>query len=288
MGFEIKIGDVVVGDDHPPAIVAEVSANHNGDIGRAKAIISAAKDAGADLVKLQFYDPVRLAHARGGINYRLQSGPWSGRTLLDIYAEGHTPLEWAPELFDHASNVGITAFASVFDVDYIPLVNPFVPAFKVSSFEVRNIDLVSACANTGKPLILSTGMASMDDICDALDAVYEVSDYPATILHCVSDYPCPIDKANLSRMSDLIATFGSPVGFSDHTIGSIAAVAAVAKGAVIIEKHMTLSRADGGLDAEFSMEPDEFADLVANCRDAWMACRPVAQVQTYSELRATA
>lgn len=284
----MMIGHTPIGDGHPPVIVAELSANHNGSLDRAKAIIKEAALAGADMVKFQFYDPILLANSRGGINYRLQSGPWAGRTLLDIYAEGHTPLEWAPDLFHYAQACQITPFASVFDVDYVPLVDPFVPAWKIASFEIRNLELVRAVAKTGKPVIISTGMASMDEIADALDAVYEINDDTVALLHCVSDYPCPVDKANLARMVSIRNTLGGPVGFSDHTLGSIAAVCAVSLGAAIVEKHLTLARADGGLDAEFSMEPQEFAGLVASCRAAWAACRPVEQVETYSDLRATA
>lgn len=275
-----------IGTDCPPLYVAELSANHVGSLDTALRLIKAAKQAGADAVKFQFYDPIRLAHKRGGIDYVLRSGPWSGRTLLDIYTEGRTPFEWIPDLFACAHDQNIIAFASVFDVDHVPLLAPYVPAWKIASFEMRDHALVQACAATGKPLIVSTGMASLDEINDTLDAAYEVSDMEVALLHCVSDYPCPIDRANLARMCDLMATFGGVIGYSDHTLGNDAAVAAVALGAKIIEKHLTL---DGqGLDGAFSADQAEFAALVRRCRNAWAATRPVAQSEPYKELRTNA
>lgn len=286
--MNIEIDGRKIGTDCPPYIIAEMSGNHNGVLARAETIIMAAAKAGASSVKFQFYDPVRLAHRRGGADYVLRSGPWAGRTLIDIYGEGHTPFGWIPDLFACAAFHNITAFASVFDADHVPLLDPFVPAWKVSSFEMKDVDLVRAMARTGKPMILSTGMATLEEIADAIDEVYEINDYPVALLHCVSAYPCPINQANLARMADIIATFGSPVGFSDHTLGSDAAVAAVALGACIIEKHLTLDRKDGGLDSSFSAEPAEFKTLVERCHNAWEACRPVDDLAPYRELRTSA
>jgi sialic acid synthase SpsE len=269
-----------------PLLVCEMSANHNGSLARALEIIVTAKAVGADLCKIQVYDPAKLANARGGADKVLQSGPWAGRTLGSLYAEGAIDLAWLPHLFDKAADVGIPLFASVFDLDAIDLLEGFgCPAYKVSSFELRDAPLIRKAALTGKPLILSTGMATPHDISAALQAA-SGTDY--ALLHCVSAYPCPVEKANLWRISHMRRVYGCPIGWSDHTMGDVAALTATALGAAIIEKHLTLSRKDGGLDAAFSMEPDDFEDMAKRVKVAWAAYQETDAPTPYKDLRATA
>jgi sialic acid synthase SpsE len=266
----VRIGTREIGPGHQPYVIAEVSANHGGLISLAMQLIRMAKEAGADAVKLQLYDPLMLSFARGGPGKKLTSGPWAGRDLLSLYREGQTPKEWFPELFAHAKEHGIALFSSVFDedgVDFLETLN--CPAYKISSFELTNLPLIRKAASTGKPVILSTGMADWDDI-DA--AVVEA--YPCALLHCVSAYPCPPEQANLERIDELRHCNAETIGFSDHTLGAECAIAAVAIGATIIEKHITLDRNDGGLDASFSMEPAEFSAMVKSIRNVHAALQP--------------
>ena len=287
-----------IGADHPPFVVAEMSANHCGSLDRAIMLISAAAQAGAHAIKLQCYHPAALAIARGGMDKRLETGPWAGRTLFEIYDEGHTPREWFPALFEQAERAGITIFSSVFDedgVDFLASMN--VPAYKISSFDMKNIPLIIKAAGTDKPVILSTGMGKMDDVKAGLCATLKcdgaaIEVRQAALLHCVSAYPCAPEDANLKRIPELQAGRDSscvPVGFSDHTLGIECATGAVALGACIIEKHLTLARADGGLDAEFSAEPHELKALVASVTNVWKACRPPSgQAEIYKHLRVKA
>lgn len=259
-----------VGPGHPPYVIAELSGNHRGDPARALALIDAAKAAGADAVKLQTYTPDTITIDHGGPGFILEKGPWAGRRLHDLYAEASTPWEWHEALFARATEVGLTCFSSPFDptaVDFLDRLG--VPAYKVASFELVDTPLVSHIASKGKPVIMSTGMASPEEVAEALDAARGV---PVALLHCVSGYPSLPREANLPRLIDLHRRFGHVVGLSDHSAGSAVAVASVPLGAAIIEKHLTLARADGGPDAAFSMEPDEFAALVRDVRAAWEAC----------------
>ena len=299
----MKIGSREIGPGHPPWICAEVSGEHRGSIDNAIALIQAAKDAGADACKLQFFDPLRLAEARGGAYKMLDDGLWKGRTLLSLYRETCTPRLWFPTLFEFADHIGITLFSSVFDeegVDYLETLG--CPAYKVSSFSITDLALIRKAASTGKPLIISTGMASDAEIGAALEltAVEEPSWMlrklcDAAILHCVSAYPCPLEQARLSRVRQLISHLapcdGFTVGLSDHTdvrYGSMAAVVATALGASIIEKHITLDRNNGGPDAAFSLEPKEFAELVQDVKDAYASLgtgeRPKSE-DIYRDLR---
>lgn len=269
----MRIDNHDIGPGFAPYVIAELSANHNGMLGRALQLIREAKEAGADAVKIQLYDPMKLAVARGGPMKAIESGPWAGRTLLDIYEVGHTPREWFPAMFDYARKHGITLFSSVFDEDGVDfLVELDCPALKIASFELTNLPLIRKAASTGKPVILSAGMASIDEIHEATDVTgYRGAD--RAVLHCVSAYPCPPEQANLGRICELDEVF-EIVGFSDHTLGPECAIAAVALGASIIEKHITLDRNDGGLDASFSMEPKEFAEMVSAIRNVHAALQP--------------
>lgn len=223
-------------------------------------------------MKLQTYtaDTITLDH--DGPGFVIEGGLWNGRRLYDLYREAHTPWEWHPALFEHARKIGITCFSSPFDPSAVELLeNLGAPAYKIASFEVIDIPLIERAAATGKPLIISTGMANSEEIYDAVAAARRAGAGGVALLHCVSGYPTPASEANLLRIQALSRDFDCPIGLSDHSMGIEVAVAAVALGATIIEKHMTLARADGGPDAEFSLEPHEFAELVRGARNAFAA-----------------
>jgi N-acetylneuraminate synthase len=280
----IAIAGRPIGPDYPPYVIAEMSGNHNGDIGRAFALIEAAKAAGADAVKLQTYTADTITIDHDGPGFMIEGGLWHGRKLHELYGEAHTPWDWHPRLFDHARAVGIACFSSPFDptaVDFLESLG--APAYKVASFEIVDTPLVACMARTGKPLIISTGLASPEDITDAVAAARDAGARDIVLLHCTSGYPTPADQMHLRTMPDLAAAHGTLVGLSDHTMGTAVAVAAVALGACVIEKHFTLARADGGVDSAFSLEPDELARLVADCRDAWSALGSVHYEEVEAE-----
>lgn len=257
-----------------PYVVAELSANHNGDLGRALDIITAAAEAGADAIKFQCYDPSRLADARGGVEKILTDGPWSGMSLGELYYKAQTPPEWFPAMIRRAEELGIQWFSSVFDVSNLRMMMQLgCPAYKISSFDGRNKRLLDAVARQGKPMIVSCGMIDDADITGIIDRVHRQHGHAnqVALLHCVSAYPTRLRDANLTRIGRMRKRHGVPVGFSDHTLGTAASAAAVALGASIIEKHLTLSREDGGLDASFSLEPDEFSRLVEEVNGVYQA-----------------
>lgn len=264
-------------------MVAEMSANHLGSLARAHAIVEAAAQAGADAVKLQTFTPEQMVDA-GKV---IETGPWAGRLAIELYREAHTPRAWHQELFDHANQVGLVAFSSVFhpdDVDFLETIG--CPIYKIASFEMTDTDLIRYAASTGKPLIISTGMATEEEIGVAAAAADNSSDL--TLLKCTSAYPADASEANLLTMQTL--TYYPrcrATGLSDHTMGIGVAIAAVALGASVIEKHLTISRADGGPDAGFSMEPLEFAQLVTECRRAASAIGEVRYGPTATEAPST-
>jgi sialic acid synthase SpsE len=285
----VNIDGRSIGSGNAPWVCAEMSGEHQGEINNAFALIHAAKDAGADAVKAQLYHPIRLAEARGGVHKVLKDGLWKGWTLKHLYQMAHTPKTWFPDLFAYAKDIGITLFSSVFDeegVDYLESLG--CPAYKIASFELTDLVLIRKAASTGKPVILSTGMADGRDIWAALGECAVTS---AAILHCVSAYPCRIGDANIERIKDLQYHFGDDrvIGLSDHTLGSIAPVVATALGASIIEKHITLDRKNGGPDAPFSLEPHEFKQMVQDVKDAYASLgtgeRPASEI--YRDLRRT-
>jgi N-acetylneuraminate synthase len=252
-----------VGIGHPPFVIAELSANHNGDIERAFAIIQAAREAGADAVKLQTYTAESMTIDHDSDEFRIHGGLWDGRQLYELYQEAHTPWEWHARLFEHARKLGITIFSSVFDstaVDLLEVLN--APAYKIASFEAVDLPLIRYVANTGKPMIISTGMATVAEIDEAVSCARAAGCRELVLLKCTSNYPASPADSHLATIPVLRSLFECEVGLSDHTPGLGAAVASVALGATVIEKHLTLSRADGGVDAAFSLEPNEFAQLV--------------------------
>ncbi len=264
---EFAIDHRHIGRDQPPYVIAELSGNHNGDIERAFRLIEAAKKAGADAVKLQTYtaDTITLDH--DGPGFTIEGGLWDGRRLHELYEEAQTPWDWHPALFDHAKKVGIVCFSSPFDTTAIDLLQRLnAPAYKIASFELVDTPLISYAAKTGKPLVISTGMGDHTEIDDAVAAARTAGASAIALLHCVSAYPAPAAEANLARIPALAARYDCPIGLSDHTLGIEVAVGAVALGASIIEKHLTLKRADGGPDSAFSLEPDELEALVKGVR----------------------
>lgn len=266
---EVIVAGRPIGPGHPPFLIAEMSGNHGGDLGRALALVDAAKEAGADAVKLQTYTADTLTIDHDGPGFRLAGGLWAGRTLHDLYAEAHTPWAWHAALFERARALGLAIFSSPFDETAVELLEGLdAPAFKIASFEITDLPLIRRAARSGRPLIISTGLADLGEIGEAVAAAQPV---PVLLLHCVSGYPTPHEDANLRTIPHLAEAFGVPTGLSDHSEGIAVPVAAAALGAVAIEKHFTLSRADGGVDAAFSLEPAEFRAMADAVRAAWKA-----------------
>jgi len=272
MAASFSIDGRPIGPDHPPYIVAEMSGNHNGEIDRAIRLIDAAKQAGADAVKLQTYTADTITIDHDGPGFVLEGGLWDGRRLYELYQEAHTPWDWHPALFEHARQIGITIFSAPFDATAVDLLKSLdAPAYKIASPEIVDLALIETCAATGKPLIISTGMASFEEIETAAATARGAGATEILILHCVSSYPTPLEQAHLSTIGDLSRRLGAPVGLSDHTLDTFAAGVAVGQGAVLIEKHFTLARADGGVDSAFSLEPEELKRLVDDSRAAHAA-----------------
>lgn len=272
MNPQISIAGRNTGLDHAPYVIAEMSANHNGNIETAFKIIEAAKQAGADAVKLQTYHPDTITLNCDSEDFRIHGGLWDGRTLYDLYAEAHMPWDWHAPLFAHARKHGITIFSSPFDNTAVDLLeNLNAPAYKIASFEAVDIPLIKYVASTGKPMIISTGMADAEEIQEAIDAARAGGCKELAVLHCVSGYPAPAEDYNLRIIPDMIRRFGLVTGLSDHTLDNTTAITSVAMGASIIEKHFTLDRKGGGPDDSFSLEPLELAALCKDSKTAWAA-----------------
>lgn len=261
-----------IGQSEPPYVIAELSANHNGKLETAIKIVEEAKKAGADAVKLQTYKPDTITLDCDNEEFRIHGGLWNGRTLYDLYAEAHMPWEWHKPLFEHARTLGITIFSSPFDKTAVDLLEDLnAPAYKIASFEAVDLPLIKYVASTGKPMIISTGMADAEEIEEAVQAARDGGAKEIAILHCVSGYPALPEEYNLRTLADMIRRFGLVTGLSDHTIDNTTAIASVALGASVIEKHFTLDRNGGGPDDSFSLEPAELKMLCQGARSAWAA-----------------
>ena len=259
-----------IGPDAPPYVIAEMSANHGGSLERALQVIEAARTCGASAVKLQTYRPDTITLDSDAEEFRIRGTLWEGRTLYDLYEEAHTPWEWHEPLFRRARELGITIFSSPFDETAVELLESLgAPAYKIASFEVVDLPLIRVVASTGKPLILSTGMADGEEIGEAVEAARSAGCEELALLHCVSGYPAPAADYNLRTIPDMRERFGCLVGLSDHTLDNTTAIASVALGASLIEKHFTLDRSAGGPDDSFSLEPAGLEELCTGARTAW-------------------
>ncbi len=270
--MKITIDGRNIGPDSPPYIVAELSANHNGSLDRAFECIKQAKVCGADAVKLQTYTADTMTIDCDLQDFLIKGGLWDGYKLYDLYKWAHTPPEWHADLFAYAREIGITLFSTPFDESAVDLLEDLgTPAYKIASFEATDLPLVRYAASTGKPLIISTGMMSEEEINETMQCVRDAGCEDIVLLHCVSSYPTPANQAYLRKIQTLHERFNVLTGLSDHTLGTAVSVAATALGASIIEKHFTLNRQDKGPDSEFSIEPDELRTLCRDTREAWSA-----------------
>jgi pseudaminic acid synthase len=269
---EISIAGRPIGNRHAPYVIAEMSANHNGNIDTAFRIIEEAKKAGADALKIQTYRPDTITLDSDLPDFQIKGGLWDGKTLYELYEWAHTPWEWHKPLFEHSRKVGIPIFSSPFDTTAVDLLEDLnAPAYKIASFEAVDLPLIRYVAKTGKPMIISTGMADAEEIQEAIDAARSGGCTQLAILHCVSGYPAPAEDYNLRTIGDMIERFGLVTGLSDHTLDNTTAIASVVLGASIIEKHFTLDRNGGGPDDSFSLEPEALAALCRDSKTAWKA-----------------
>lgn len=268
----INIDGAEIGDGCKPYVVAELSGNHNGNIEKAKQLMLEAKLSGSDAIKLQTYTPDTLTINCDKEDFLISGGLWDGYKLYDLYKEAYTPFEWHAELFEYAKEIGVTCFSSPFDetaVDLLETLN--CPAYKIASFEATDLSLIEYVASTKKPMIISTGMADLIEIEEAVDTARSNGCQDLILLHCISSYPAPIEQSNILTVPDLAKRFNILSGLSDHTLGTTASVAAVTLGACFIEKHFTSSRLEKGPDSSFSLEPNEFKTLCEQTNDAWLA-----------------
>ncbi len=266
------IQDRVIDSTSSPYIIAELSANHNGSLNRAKLSIKIAKECGVDAIKIQTYNADTMTIDCDKTDFIVKGGLWDGYKLYNLYNEAQTPFDWHSELYRYAKEVGITLFSTPFDETAVDLLESLnTPAYKIASFELTDLPLVSYIAKKGKPMLMSTGMATENEISEALETARSGGCNSLLLFHCISSYPAPIEQANLKQILNLKKTFGVSIGLSDHTIGNTAAIASVALGACAIEKHFTISRQEKGPDSEFSVEPSELKELVKDIKNAWEA-----------------
>ncbi|MBE6068677.1 MAG: pseudaminic acid synthase [Clostridium lundense] len=283
----IKIGDRIIGENQPVFIIAEMSANHQQSFEKAVEIIKAAKKAGADAIKLQTYTPDTITLDCDNEYFQIKQGTiWDGTTLHKLYQEAYTPWDWQPKLKKIAEEEGLICFSSPFDktsVDFLEEMD--VPAYKIASFEITDIPFIEYIASKGKPIIMSTGIATLSDIEEALNACKRMGNEQVALLKCTSSYPAPVEEANLKTIANIEETFDVISGLSDHTLGTAVSVAAVALRAKIIEKHFTISREEGGPDSAFSMEPHEFKKMVDDIRIVEKAIGKVSYELTEKQKR---
>ena len=280
----ITINGRKISAKHEPYVIAELSANHNGSLETAFTLLNVAKNSGASAVKLQTYTADTITLNCDSDEFRIKSGLWEGRTLYDLYQEAHMPWEWHKPLFDYARELDITIFSSPFDRTAVDLLEDLnAPAYKIASFEAVDLPLIKYVAATGKPMIISTGMADKEEIAEAVQAAYDGGCKELAILHCVSGYPAPAEDYNLRTIQDMASSFNIPVGLSDHTLDNTTAIASVVLGASIIEKHFTLDRNGGGPDDSFSLEPEDLKQLCVGAKTAWQALGQVDYGRKSSE-----
>lgn len=277
MGKLIEINGRKIGPDEPPYVICELSGNHNGDLKKALELVDAAADTGCDAIKIQTYTPDSMTINCKSDDFIINSGLWKGYNLYDLYIEAHTPMEWHEALFARARERGVTIFSTPFDevaADFLDELG--VPAFKVASFEANDINLIAHIAKKRKPMIISTGLADLSEISRAVSVAKENGCEDIILLHCISSYPAPTNESNVRTVENLANTFDLVVGLSDHTMDNASAIASIALGGSVIEKHFIISRSDGGPDSAFSLEPDEFSALCTDCRNAWEALGKVS------------
>jgi N-acetylneuraminate synthase len=282
----IRIGSRLVGPEQRPFVVAEMSGNHNQSLERAMAIVEAAARAGADAVKMQTYTADTMTLDMDEREFRIEEADslWRGKSLYQLYQEAHTPWEWHAPLFERCKALGMVGFSSPFDASAVDFLESLgVPCYKIASFENTDLPLIRKVASTGKPVIISTGMASEEELAESVAAARAAGCRDLILLKCTSTYPASCDNTNLRTIPDMARRFSCVAGLSDHTAGIGAAVASVAMGAVLIEKHFTLRRADGGVDSAFSLEPDELRSLVVETERAWQALGAVRYGATAAE-----
>lgn len=269
---DFSIAGRPIGPNYPPYVIAELSANHNGKLDNAFKIIEQAKLAGADAVKLQTYTADTITLNCDSEQFQIQGGLWHGKTLYQLYQEAHMPWDWHRPLFDYAKELNITIFSSPFDFTAVDLLESLnAPAYKIASFEAVDLPLIRYVASTGKPIVISTGMANDEEIQEAIDAARQGGCTQLAILHCISGYPAPVEDYNLNTLRDMVSRFGVVTGLSDHTLDNVTAITSVALGASIFEKHVTLNRNGGGADDSFSLEPPDLQNLCSSVKTAWRA-----------------
>jgi pseudaminic acid synthase len=266
----IEINGIKIGREYSPYIIAELSANHGGSIDAAKESIKLAKESGASAVKIQSYTPDTMTIQSKKADFLITEGLWKGYTLYDLYREAYTPFEWHEELFLHAREIGITLFSSPFDETAVDLLqNLNAPAYKIASFELVDLPLIKRAAECGKPLLMSTGMASVSEVREALNTALKYGNGEVLLFHCISSYPAPLKESNLKNIEFLRNEFGIEVGLSDHTLTNLAATVSIGLGASAVEKHFKPSEAAIGPDASFSISPNQLKKLVSECNEAW-------------------
>ena len=284
MNKYIEIDGTRIGADYAPYIIAELSANHNGDINRAYKIMEEAKKAGASAIKLQSYTHETITIESSNEEFMMRGGLWDGKSLYELYKGAHMPWEWHKPLFEKAKELGITIFSSPFDFSAVDLLEDLnAPAYKIASFEVIDLPLIARVAKTGKPMIISTGMATQQEIKEAIETARNNGCEELVVLQCVSGYPAPAEQYNLRTIPDIAQRFNVLSGLSDHTIDNATAIAAVALGACLIEKHVTLDRNGGGADDSFSLEPAELTQLCKDSKTAWSSLGKVNYERTEAE-----